>query len=100
MSSDVIYIQVTRWYRDEWWSSANIVATDFFLGNSVIEESVRANRRRSKDCQNYEANEKYPLEKQHVSTTESIKETDRSEGGQSSDNSSKQSSSWWSWFGF
>ena len=53
-----------------------------------------------KDCQNHEANEKYPLEKQHVSTTESIKETDRSEGGQSSDNNSKQSSSWWSWFGF
>ena len=44
--SDNIARNVTKWYRDEWWNSANIVATDFFMGNNLIEESIVANRRR------------------------------------------------------
>ena len=39
--------QLTQWYRDEWWNAANIIATDFFLGNNLIEESIIANRRRN-----------------------------------------------------
>lgn len=46
--ADSIARNVTRWYRSNWWNSANIVATDFFLGNNLIEESIIANRRRQK----------------------------------------------------
>ena len=96
---------MTRWYRDEWWSSANIVATDFYLGNNIIEESIRSNRRRSKDCQNNKDNHNYNLNNQHISTstaltTESIDEADRNGEGHSVDTNPNQSSSWWSWFGF
>ncbi|CAB4067801.1 unnamed protein product [Lepeophtheirus salmonis] len=44
--SDKIARQVNIWYRVEWWDEANIVATDFFLGNNIIEESIIANRKR------------------------------------------------------
>ena len=81
------------------------MATDFFLGNNIIEESIRSNRRRSKDCQNNEENDHYDVGNQRISTsnaftTESIYETDRKGQGRSMDTNSKQSSSWWSWFGF
>jgi len=46
--SNAIARNVTQWYRQNWWNSANIVATDFFLGNNLIEESIIANRRRQK----------------------------------------------------
>jgi len=45
--SDSISRNLTQWYRDEWWNAANIIATDFFLGNNLIEESIIANRRRN-----------------------------------------------------
>lgn len=51
--SDEIAKNVTQWYRDMWWNSANIVATDFFLGNNIIEESIIANRRRKKCRRNF-----------------------------------------------
>ena len=25
------------WFRDRWWDAANLVATDFFLSNSMVE---------------------------------------------------------------
>ncbi|XP_013791143.2 uncharacterized protein LOC106474990 [Limulus polyphemus] len=37
---------VTRWFRERWWHCANVVATDFFLGNNLIEVSIDANRKR------------------------------------------------------
>ena len=43
----VFIFQLTQWYRDDWWNAANIIATDFFLGNNLIEESIIANRRRN-----------------------------------------------------
>ena len=46
--SDIENVYVTRWFRDDWWNSANIVATDFILGNNIVEESIRANRKRKK----------------------------------------------------
>ena len=39
-------LQITRWYRNDWWNSANIVGSDFFLSNNLIEESIISNRRR------------------------------------------------------
>ncbi|GBN47665.1 PI-PLC X domain-containing protein 1, partial [Araneus ventricosus] len=35
---------VTRWFRDLYWQKANIVATDYFLGNDIIEVAIRTNR--------------------------------------------------------
>ena len=43
-----IFVQVTQWYRDEWWNAANVVASDYVLGNNLVEESIRANRKRKK----------------------------------------------------
>jgi hypothetical protein len=38
---------VTTWFRDRWWDCANIVATDFFLGNNIIEVAIEANKKRA-----------------------------------------------------
>nr|CAI5817787.1 unnamed protein product [Callosobruchus analis] len=35
--------QVTKWFRDEWINETNIVATDFFLGNNLINVAIQAN---------------------------------------------------------
>ncbi|PNF30828.1 hypothetical protein B7P43_G06116 [Cryptotermes secundus] len=37
---------LTSWFRNEWWSHTNIVATDFFLGNNLIDVAVAANLRK------------------------------------------------------
>lgn len=36
----------TRWFRDRWWKCANIVATDYFLGNNIIDVSIEANAKK------------------------------------------------------
>ncbi|XP_055932459.1 PI-PLC X domain-containing protein 1-like [Argiope bruennichi] len=38
--------QVTRWFSYDWNDCANIVATDFFLGNNIIELAIETNKRR------------------------------------------------------
>ena len=46
----IVYIhfrKITRWYRDFWWQKSNIVATDFFLSNNLVDVSRNVNRRRS-----------------------------------------------------
>nr|CAH7737357.1 unnamed protein product [Callosobruchus chinensis] len=35
--------QVTKWFRDEWTNETNIVATDYFLGNDLINVAIHAN---------------------------------------------------------
>ena len=45
--NDKISLAVTKWYRDRWWQKANIVATDFFLSNNLVDVSRTANRRRA-----------------------------------------------------
>ena len=40
--------QITKWYRNDWWHSANLVATDYILGNNLVEESILANRKRKR----------------------------------------------------
>ncbi|XP_042897490.1 PI-PLC X domain-containing protein 3 isoform X2 [Parasteatoda tepidariorum] len=42
--ADLINRNVTHWFRDHFWHKANIVATDYFLGNNIIDVSIRANR--------------------------------------------------------
>lgn len=34
---------LTVWFRDEWGSEANVVATDYFLGNNLISVAIAIN---------------------------------------------------------
>jgi hypothetical protein len=43
--------QVNSWYWELWWDKANIVATDFFLSNSIVTAAINSNNRR-KLCRN------------------------------------------------
>ena len=43
-----MFRSITSWYRDIWWQKANIVATDFFLSNNLVDVSRIVNRRRAK----------------------------------------------------
>ncbi|PRD34926.1 UNVERIFIED_CONTAM: PI-PLC X domain-containing protein 1 [Trichonephila clavipes] len=36
--------EVTHWFRDLYWQKANIVATDYFLGNHVIDVAIQTNQ--------------------------------------------------------
>lgn len=37
--------QVTKWFhRKDWYSRAMTIATDYFLGNNLIETAIRVNR--------------------------------------------------------
>lgn len=40
---------VTRWFRDDWWRCANVVATDYFLGNDIINVAIEANLKRAEE---------------------------------------------------
>lgn len=44
--ADDVNRKVTMWFRDEWSRRVNIVATDFFLGNDLINVAIEANRNR------------------------------------------------------
>lgn len=48
---------VTRWFREEWWRCANVVATDYFLGNDIINVAMEANQKRAEDRQDYRRSE-------------------------------------------
>lgn len=37
---------VTKWFRKRWWNCTNIVSTDYFLGNNIIDVSIEANIRK------------------------------------------------------
>uniref|UniRef100_T1J6B6 Phosphatidylinositol-specific phospholipase C X domain-containing protein n=1 Tax=Strigamia maritima TaxID=126957 RepID=T1J6B6_STRMM len=39
---------VTQWFRDEWWDSGNVVATDYFHGNDIVDVAIKSNERRRK----------------------------------------------------
>lgn len=38
--ADEVNRNLTRWVRDDWWKKSNIYATDFFVGNNLIEVSI------------------------------------------------------------
>ncbi|GIY25244.1 PI-PLC X domain-containing protein 3 [Caerostris darwini] len=44
--ADQVNRQVTRWFSSDWNHCANIVATDFFLGNNIIELAIKTNQNR------------------------------------------------------
>lgn len=46
LAQSVNYL-VTKWFRDDWYNRcANIVATDYFLGNNIIEIAINSNTKR------------------------------------------------------
>lgn len=45
--ADSVNRNLTFKFQDEWWNDTNIVATDFFLGNNLIDVSIQANMRKS-----------------------------------------------------
>lgn len=44
--ADTVNRNVTQWFREAWWDSSNIVATDFFHGNNIIEVAIESNAKR------------------------------------------------------
>ncbi|GFY43126.1 PI-PLC X domain-containing protein 1 [Trichonephila inaurata madagascariensis] len=52
--AEQINTEVTHWFRDLYWQKANIVATDYFLGNHVIDVAIRTNQ--VKAVKRYQAN--------------------------------------------
>ncbi|XP_023219772.1 uncharacterized protein LOC111621764 [Centruroides sculpturatus] len=41
-----VNLEITRWFRNRFWNCANIVSTDFFLGNDIINIAIESNKRR------------------------------------------------------
>jgi len=42
--AQTVNIPLTFWYQDKsWYTRSNIIATDFFLGNNIIQTSIIAN---------------------------------------------------------
>lgn len=41
--ADRVNTELTKWFRDDWLHDVNIVATDFFLGNDLINVAIEAN---------------------------------------------------------
>lgn len=35
--------QISKWYADEWFMSANIVAVDFYRGTNLMETAIYSN---------------------------------------------------------
>lgn len=44
--ADAVNRNLTSWFHNQWWPRANIVATDFFLGNNLIDVAIAANLRK------------------------------------------------------
>ncbi|KRT81974.1 hypothetical protein AMK59_6101 [Oryctes borbonicus] len=42
--ADKVNRELTKWFRDEWPREPNIVATDYFLGNDLINVAIEANK--------------------------------------------------------
>ena len=44
--ADKVNRNLTTWIRDDYWDLANVVASDFFLGNNIIDVALEANLKR------------------------------------------------------
>lgn len=42
--ADDVNKHVTKWFRDDWSNDVNIVATDFFLGNDLVNVAIDINK--------------------------------------------------------
>ena len=81
------------------------------MGNNLIEESLRSNKRRSKDCPAQTPQKRQLKEPicsnqncQNKSNSNTfvtdLTNVNRKEGGPEQNSNSEESSSWLSWFGF
>lgn len=41
--ADIVNRNVTVWLRSKWWKNVNVVTTDFFMGNNLIDIAINAN---------------------------------------------------------
>lgn len=41
--ADDVNRKITKWFRDDWTENVNIVATDYFLGNDIINVAIESN---------------------------------------------------------
>lgn len=49
--ADSVNRNLTYKFQEEWWKETNIVATDFFLGNNLIDVSIQSNIKKSNIAQ-------------------------------------------------
>lgn len=49
--ADSVNRNLTVKFQEEWWKETNIVATDFFLGNNLIDVSIQSNLKKSNIAQ-------------------------------------------------
>lgn len=49
--ADSINRNLTKLFQREWWKQTNIVATDFFLGNNIIDVAIQSNIKKSNIAQ-------------------------------------------------
>lgn len=49
--ADSVNRNLTTKFQEKWWKETNIVATDFFLGNNLIDVSIQANIKKSSIAQ-------------------------------------------------
>lgn len=49
--ADAVNRNLSTLFQKEWWKQTNIVATDFFLGNNLIDVSIQSNIKKSNIAQ-------------------------------------------------
>lgn len=49
--ADSVNRNLTMFFQESWWKQTNIVASDFFLGNNLIEVAVKSNMKKSNIAQ-------------------------------------------------
>ncbi len=45
--ADKIDTDVDVWFRDRWWDKTNLVATDYFLSNNLVDVAKQVNLKRA-----------------------------------------------------
>ena len=50
--ADSVNRALTVWFAALWWANANIVATDFFMGNNLVDVAISANLRKVNNIDN------------------------------------------------
>lgn len=49
--ADSVNRNLTMLFQDSWWKQTNVVASDFFLGNNLIEVAIQTNLKKSSIAQ-------------------------------------------------
>lgn len=46
--ADEVNKHVTVWFRDDWFNEVNIIASDYFLGNDIINVAIEINKNKTR----------------------------------------------------